>query len=52
MTTGNVLDSTAPVTRRGKERETPKAKKPTQLRKVHMILTIQTTISACTGVYM
>ena len=32
---GNVLDSTAPVMRRGKERETPKHKKPTPLRKVH-----------------
>ena len=32
--TGNVLDSTAPSVRRGKEREAPKPKKPTQLRKV------------------
>jgi ribosomal protein L7Ae-like RNA K-turn-binding protein len=33
-TARNVLDSTAPSTRRGKEREQPKAKKPTYLRKV------------------
>jgi hypothetical protein len=32
--TGNVLDSTAPSVRRGKEREAPKPKKPTQLRKI------------------
>lgn len=34
---GNVLDSTAPAMRRGKEREEPKAKKPTPLRKVAKI---------------
>ena len=30
----NMLDSSAPSMRRGKERETPKKKKPTPLRKV------------------
>ena len=33
-----MLDSTAPTTRRGKERETPKAKKPTYLRKVYTLM--------------
>ena len=31
---GNILDSTAPQVRRGKEREKPKKRKPTPLRKV------------------
>ncbi len=31
---GNALDSSAPAVRRGKEREQPKKKKPTALRKV------------------
>ena len=31
---GNILDSTAPQIRRGKEREQPKKRKPTPLRKV------------------
>ena len=30
----NVLDSSAPVRYRGKERETPKAKKPSSLKRV------------------
>ena len=33
---GNVLDSSAPTVRRGKERETPKKKKPSALRKVRL----------------
>ncbi|KAK3705417.1 hypothetical protein RRG08_033996 [Elysia crispata] len=32
--TGNVLDSTAPLQKRGKEREIPRAKKPSPLKKV------------------
>lgn len=32
--TGNPMDSSAPTTRRGKERETPKKKRPSALRKV------------------
>ena len=32
--TGNALDSSAPTIRRGKERETPKKRKPSALRKV------------------
>lgn len=35
--TRNVLDSSAPVKMRGKERETPKKKKPSSLRKVTII---------------
>ena len=33
---GNILDSSAPATRRGKERETPKKKRPSALRKVSL----------------
>ena len=32
--TRNVLDSSAPTVRRGKEREVPKKKKPSSIRKV------------------
>lgn len=32
--TGNALDSSAPTIRRGKERETPKKRRPSALRKV------------------
>lgn len=32
--TGNPMDSSAPSTRRGKEREVPKTRKPSALRKV------------------
>lgn len=35
---GNMLDSSAPTKRRGKEREIPKAKKPSALRKVRLTL--------------
>lgn len=31
---GNALDASAPTVRRGKERETPKKKRPSALRKV------------------
>ena len=33
---GNTLDSSAPALRRGKERETPKKKRPSALRKVFL----------------
>ncbi len=35
---GNVLDSSAPSIRRGKERETPKKKRPSALRKVRNLI--------------
>ena len=46
---GNVLDSTAPILRRGKEREEPKAKKPTYLRKV---IDISLTLVSCVCDYV
>lgn len=37
---GNALDSSAPTVRRGKERETPKKKRPSALRKVSTVCLI------------
>lgn len=34
---GNAMDSSAPTARRGKERETPKKKRPSALRKVSWV---------------
>ena len=47
----NILDASAPSVRRGKEREAPKKKKPTSLRKVSLVFRLSQPQRSSLAVY-